>query len=326
MKPRVHRVLAILIVFALTLAVWPTAAVAQAELPAFKSLKVSIWPEYDEASVLVIWYGRLADGTALPVTVKYPVPADARISSACAIDSSGKHDPQTVERAKDDGGDVASINIDQLTTDIEFYYNPIEGGGVRDLSYVIKPLHTIESLEVEVQQPLRSTNFAVTPAANAVSSDQAGFQYHRYDFGRVEAGREISLDIDYEKTDATPSVTPGQQGGPAAQGTNASGGNDLVLPLLLLGSGGIVLVLYFSLRNTGGGRGKSRRNARVVATEKPAKQRKAAPPPARQSAVQPDRQAGARYCTACGAGLRADAAFCSACGQPVRGAGRLASP
>lgn len=312
MNRRVSRILILLVVFVLGLAYLPGPAAAE-ETPAFKRLKVSIWPEYDDPRVLVIWEGELADGVALPAKVSFLLPEGAEINSACAIDPSGKHNPATVERTAGENGDVASYTINEKATDIEFYFNPIEGTGAREIAYSIRPLHTVESLQVEVQRPLRSTNFAVTPASTAVTSDQRGFQYHRYEYGRVDAGQTIDLLISYEKQDAVPSVS-GQQGAANAAGTTG----DLALPLLLFGLGSIVLVLYLFLRNGNQPRrGKARKAASRAAPSAPKGKKGAARPVA-----QP---AGARFCTACGASLRPGAAFCPACGQPVRRQGQLAS-
>lgn len=317
MNQRVRRILILLTITALALALVPGIASAE-DKPAFKRLKVSIWPEYDDSRVLVIWEGELVDGATLPANVSFALPADAEINSACAIDPSGKHNPATVERTAGEDGSVASYKIDQKATDIEFYYNPIEGAGSREISYSIRPLHPVESLQVEIQRPLRSTEFAITPASNSTTTDQQGFEYHRYDYGKVDAGQAIDLLISYEKQDANPSVTGQQSGAPA--GGAATG--DYALPLLVLGLASIVLILYLFLRNSANPkRGRARKasqRAAVASPPKGARSKQAAPRPVAPTA-------GARFCTACGASVRQGAAFCSACGQPVRGQRQLAS-
>jgi hypothetical protein len=281
------------------------ASAAPEEGPGFKQLKVSIWPEYDDPRVLVMWELELAEDVALPTTVKYALPAGAQVASACAIDASGQHIPAQVQ-STGEGDLVVSYELNERSTHIEFYYNPAIGAERREFTYSLLPLSAADELLVEVQRPLRATEFSLAPAPKATFSDSQGFQYHRYEFGRTEAGQELRFTISYEKPDAIPSMQAAASGGTA----NAPGNSDYVLPLIVLGLASVFGVLFVFLRSRGRQKPKPRRAAHGG--------RKAAMRPAVGSPA-------ARFCTGCGEPLRAEAVFCTACGRPARGRGQVAS-
>ena len=280
----------------------PAVAAAQ-EAPRFKRLTVSIWPEYDEPSVFVNYEGELAEGVALPATLNLALPLGVQVNSACEIDAAGRH---TVVDWREITGDKPGVSYvtGKPHTHIEFYYNPIEGAGRRESTYKVVAPGPVDALQVEIQQPLRSTNFVVAPAANSVFADKEGFKYHRYDFANVAAGQTLTFDIAYEKPDAKPSVER-QQTAPATAATAA--GSEYALPLLLLGLGLVGIAVFLLLRS------RERPRARLAAAPAVSRRRNGARAGANTAGAEPT-----RYCTQCGGKIRAGAAFWTSCGQPVR--------
>ncbi|MHB1133941.1 MAG: zinc ribbon domain-containing protein [Chloroflexota bacterium] len=282
----------------LLLALGAPAVSAQEAAPRFKRLKVSIWPEYDASRVLVLYEGELADGVPLPAALRFALPQGAEIASACAIDENGQHIAATPQQQ---GGDNPSVtySTSKRATHVDFYYQPIEGAGLRDIAYTVRAPGAVEVLEVEVQKPLRASNFALAPAASASRTDSKGFQYQRFDYTNVAVGAEFTYKITYEKPDAEPSVPP--QGSPAA---GPSVGGEYGLPLVVFGLGATVLGTLFYVRGR-----RPARQPRPVAGARRGKRAAASPSPA---------AAAQAYCTKCGARIRAGATFCTGCGRPLR--------
>ena len=306
--------LALLTIIALAAALLPAGAAAQ-ETPRFKRLEVSLWPEYDEPRLLVRQKGELADGVSLPATLRFPVPAGAEGHTACAIDETGKHLPRQWEMTSGDNP-VLSYSVDKRSTDNEFYLQSFEGTGRREFTYKVRLPGAVDSLLVEVQQPLRTTNFSVSPAAKQTVSDKQGFQYHRFDYTNLAAGQEITFTVSYEKADAKPSVERQQNAATAQPGADSNGALGLVLALLGLGAVAVGVISYRGSRRparvSAATRGQvkgSNRRAQTPAVARGAPNRRDAPAPARQ---------GSRFCTQCGDGLPPRAAFCPTCGTQVR--------
>lgn len=300
-------------------ALLPAGAAAQ-EPPRFKRLEVSIWPEYDEPRLLVRQKGELADGVSLPASLRFPVPAGAEGHTACAIDETGKHLPRQWEITSGDNP-VLAYAVDKRVTDNEFYLQSFEGAGRREFTYKVRLPGAVDSLLVEVQQPLRSTGFSVAPAAKQTLNDKEGFQYHRYDYSNLAAGQEITFTVSYEKADAKPSVNPQNSNAAAGPQVAATGnGGEMGLALMLFG-GGVLAVGFFAYRGSGR-RQPARAKLASGGQAKGPNRRPQAPAPARVAAsravaTSPARQ-GSRFCTQCGDGLPARAAFCPACGTQVR--------
>jgi hypothetical protein len=289
-------------------------AVSAQENPRWKTLSVSIWPEYDQPSIFVNYEGELAETVALPATVNVALPQGFQINSACEIDANGQH---TVVNHTEKTGENSGVTYPtgKKNTHVEFYFNPIEGTGKRDLTYKFVAPGAVDSLVIDIQQPLRANGFAVTPAAKQTLSDKQGFKYHRFEYSNVTPGQTISFNMSYEKTDAKPSVEPQQA--TSGTGATATAGGEYALPLVLLGLGFVGLAVFFFMRPKGR---SQRRVAYAVSSGQPSRRKGAeAPSRAAKTPVGPSaNQAGAGFCTKCGGRLRSGAAFCSSCGQPVK--------
>ncbi len=169
-------------------------------------MRVSIWPEYDDPRVLVIYQGRFHPDSPLPGPVGFRIPRGAEIHMAGSISPQGGHQhlPFKVFLA----GNGAQVNYDLNVPDfyMEFYYNPFKGGERKAFSYNLPALYPVDRLEVYVQQPLRATEFKTVPKPLSVFSDEKGFKYSYYTFQGLAKGREVKIGVSYTKADPNPSV------------------------------------------------------------------------------------------------------------------------
>lgn len=67
----------------------PPAMAETGEPLTIKNMKVSLWPEYDDPRVLVIYEGEFDNEVIFPQPVAFPVPLSSEISQACALQQPG---------------------------------------------------------------------------------------------------------------------------------------------------------------------------------------------------------------------------------------------
>lgn len=263
-----------------------TPAIAQST-SRLDSLSVSLWPEYDDPRLLVIYQGQFPAGAA-PALVSLTIPADAEIIATAYLASDGVNllnAPEPVQSSPVPGGIQVTYPLPEPTFHLEFYVPISRTGTTRQIAHLLNVPYEAAALTVDIQEPTQATNFTVTPAGGSKRSE-AGFQYTRLDLGAVQAGQKIPITITYNRVTLTPAVTKAQNE-PANQ-PPTGGTNDLIRRLLLglsasLISGTILIVVW---------QWWQKRASPVVAQPSPT-----------------------LYCTACGARLPADALFCPHCGQ-----------
>jgi hypothetical protein len=279
----------------------PVPAAADEELSIDK-MTVFVWPEYDDPRVLVQYEGQFTAREGFPRQVAFRIPGSAAVNSACGVETGGKHTSESW-RVKDEGDGYALMTYQLAvpTFHLEFYYNPIQGQTDKTIDYLFKPTYLIKTLEVEVQKPLKATEFKITPPSTNVVSDSDGFNYYHYTYDQVSPDQPIALKIAYSKSDPNPSVSAKPGAPQAAQASPAAAEN---LPLLIgLAGGGLALGVagYWFVVN------RSRR-----------------PTPARARAAPPAHERGrgkaatGGYCANCGQAMHPEDNFCPSCGQKRR--------
>ena len=177
-------------------------------------MRVAIWPEYDDRSVLAIYDGKLDDASRYPLKTSFLVPKGSVINDACSLSFEGQHFCQlykTTDRGIYDEVRLLlpypnfylSFHTPQLNTEAER----------REFDYRIKANHRIKTMEVDIQQPLRATDFNISPPRKAVRSRAEaelsmvkGFKHFFYTLTSVSEGQEAVFEINYRKTDPNPSV------------------------------------------------------------------------------------------------------------------------
>ncbi|MFZ3171367.1 MAG: hypothetical protein WA118_05245 [Carboxydocellales bacterium] len=227
------RVIAILMTVAMLVLVLPAVPALAAENGmVLKTSKVSVWPEYDDPRVLIIFEGTFVNtgSTDFNGKVYFNVHTGAQIGMACEIVDGGGHScqPYTTE-AK--GEDTQSLSWkttraikpgEEYPVFLEYYYNPIKGTSDKTIDYTFQPSYKIEKLDLSIQQPLKAEKFSVNPAALSTSQDGEGFSNHNYTFTNKNANDQLNFKIAYTKTDPNPSKTKPENGNPAPQSTGGS--------------------------------------------------------------------------------------------------------
>lgn len=177
-------------------------------------MKVSIMPEYDDPSVLAIYDGKFEDVSSYPIKTSFLIPKGSVISDACSLSHEGQHFCQLYKTVNRGEHDEVSLLLPYPNFYLSFHTPRLDAkGGRKEIDYLIKSNHSIKTMEVDIQQPLRSTEFNIFPPENAAMSEKGGtisvikgFNHFTYKLEGISKGRETAFKISYIKTDPNPSV------------------------------------------------------------------------------------------------------------------------
>ena len=180
--------------------------------PAFASdleigrLRVSLWPEYDDPGILVIYDGRFVDDGSFPVKTTFYLPEGAVISDACSLSPRGQHFCQLFRQVKEGDSERVDLKLPYPNFYLSFHLPPQwEKGGERKWTHAVRVNHKVKKLEIDLQPPLRAEGFAVSPEAAEIE-ELKDFTHFRYTFNGQPPGTRIPFEISYKKGDDRPSV------------------------------------------------------------------------------------------------------------------------
>jgi len=177
-------------------------------------MRVAIWPEYDDPNVLVIYDGRFDEGLRFPIKTSFLVPKGSIISDACSLSHEGQHFCQLYKTFDKGAYDEVQLLLPYPNFYLSFHAPAFsETGRHRKFAYPIKANHPIKLMEVDIQQPLRSDAFNITPTgststshATPVTTKAKGFNHFSYKLENIDKGAVNIFTIDYIKDDQKPSV------------------------------------------------------------------------------------------------------------------------
>lgn len=172
-------------------------------------LRVAVWPEYDSKGVLFIYDGRFKDEGAFPATARFLIPKGAVISDACSLSPKGTHFCQLYEKKSAGDADEVTLKLPYPNFYLSFHTDPFGSagpGGKRELAHTIRTSYRTETLEVDVQSPLRAEGFKVISPGGIRTSEKNGYTHYEAAFKDVAKGAAIDLRLEYRKKDSRPSV------------------------------------------------------------------------------------------------------------------------
>ncbi|MDO8636606.1 MAG: zinc ribbon domain-containing protein, partial [Dehalococcoidia bacterium] len=295
-----------------------------------KNMKVSVWPEYDDSRVLVIYQGEFNDGTSFPRLVKFPALLGSEINQVCAIKQPGDvHLCQLYDTSTEQDNLNISYTLPIPTYLLEYYWDGIKGLPDKSFTFKYQAPYAVDKLDLEIQQPLKASDFKLVPNYASVNSDNLGMKFYHYIFNNVTPGQVISVDASYVKGDNKPSVAK-KPGSGTGSSTGAGGGLNYYW-ILGIAAAAVVAFITYKVFNrkpayVPARTAPSRRAARVeaaryVETNVPRRE------PFRQSrgeqpgTAAPIAQQGtvtSAFCSNCGVRLNAGDKFCHACGEKTR--------
>jgi hypothetical protein len=188
----------------LATAVLPLAGHAQADL-IFNNLKVDLWPEYDRPGMLVVYHITLSPNTTLPVDLTLSIPTEAGEPNAVAVrDANGGL--FSIAHTREVNGEWSKITFTPTMPEIQVeYYDSrlVKQGSSRHFKYFWSGDYAVDSLMIEVQQPIGAKEMRIIPGMGNGATKQDGLTYYTSQAGSLKAGQTFELTLDYQKNSDT---------------------------------------------------------------------------------------------------------------------------
>jgi hypothetical protein len=281
--------------------IMPTSAQAQ-EAVRLDSLKVRLWSEYDQPSMLVIHDFKLTDDTAIPASIDLRFPSDANLT-AVAYESGGKlllANYQT-KPAEEAGWQVITVFVTERTSYHIEYYQPLKlDGNKRYFIYQWTGDYPVENFDIEIQLPGDSENVKTDPVIPLVQGQT--FMSGGAMMKGLDEGQTYQVELTYSRTTEVPVATQSSQVEPIVPVDENTDGRSTLdnLPLLLAVIGVILIIIaglvYFFRRSTSESKPRQRKRSRSS-----------------EGAGEPT------YCHECGTRSQEGDRFCRTCGAKLRG-------
>jgi hypothetical protein len=294
----------LVLLFAVLL-ILPSSAKAQNSI-LLSALKIHLWAEYDQPSMLVIYDFKVAEDTTLPTDVNIRVPKDGNIIAIAFLDGADFLIAEYEGPREEENWQVVTFKVNKYTTYRLEYYQPLyRDGSTRKFNHQWISDYPIRDFSIEIQTPGDSTGVQTDPTIPFVQ-DQP-FLSGRAMMNGLDAGQVYQLQLQYSREGEIPVLPPASpQVEPAEPiGANTDGRVTLNnLPYILGGVGVMLIVsaLYYVWR--------VRPFQGSAQTSRPRR---------RQRSAAQETETNQAYCHECGARARENDRFCRACGSKLRG-------
>ncbi|MBS4026581.1 MAG: hypothetical protein KGZ96_13070 [Clostridia bacterium] len=239
-------------------------------------LFVSIWPEYDEPGVLIVYSGEVRNTSSEPFEgrVLLNIPKGvAKAEMVCETEQGMLCLPHEIKQMEDFAqiSWVVSKPIKPggvLPFMAEFYYNPIEGEVDKNFSYNFFPSVDIDRLTFDVKEPFDAANFKIDPVFDYIGDDNNGFSTYRYVLLNLEEGENQEITISYTRDSNAPSIDRTLVTGPSSNQAKLGGGgpslNSTTIILLSSFLGLMGFFMFYALKgNNQRDKNKSKANSKV---------------------------------------------------------------
>ncbi|MDH5508202.1 MAG: hypothetical protein OEZ02_13350 [Anaerolineae bacterium] len=290
----------LLALLTLVLMLAPHAAQAQEQI-SLASLKISLWPEFDRPSMLVIYRIELSPDTSFPAKLVFRIPASAGEPSAVA----GTFDSRMVDtlytRTVEGEWALISFETEGILAQLEYYDSALDTSDVaRNYVFTFPGDYAVNSMTVQLQQPFDALNVVTTPALGAGRIGNDGLLYQESSLGAQPSGQNFVFSVGYEKQSNLLSQDHiVQSGAPGSVSSPPSSPSAADLLPWGLGLAGLVLI----------GLGVSRLRQPAPRRRSSAKRTRSRSKPA---------AAGSVFCHECGDQASQGDKYCRECGTLLR--------
>lgn len=300
----------LLMILLVSLLLAPVVVQAQ-NSPAFDTVQVAIWPEYDRPDVLVIYYVSLSASVELPAEVSFLIPEAAKTPHAVAMkDVDGTL--VTLDYTTATEGEWVRIRFTTPTPDIQLeYYDPrlTREANTRSFTYQWPGNAPVNSMAVQVQQPLTATEMQFNRSLGSPTQHSDGLTYYQTNIGSVPQGTQFGFTLTYQKDDDLLTASQ-QEVQPAAPVDSQTQGRLIFterLPFIISGVLGLLLILggltwfWQSGRRKPTAPGRARHSANR-----------------RGETQEVENNTSSVYCSQCGKRAAPGDLFCRVCGTKLR--------
>jgi zinc ribbon protein len=165
------------------------------------TLRVQLWPEYDQPSMLVIYDFEVAPGTALPASVPIRIPKQANLMAVAMQGADGSLViADYVESGADESWQTVAVKVDSLTTYRIEYYQPLQRDGeTRSFDLEWPGDLGVQSLAVSARIPADATQAQAEPQLLTARTDELA-AYHEGAFGPIGIGEGLKIHLSYARS------------------------------------------------------------------------------------------------------------------------------
>jgi hypothetical protein len=213
--------------------------------PGVDTLKIDLWPEFDQPGVLVIYNIKLLPQIKLPTELAIRLPVAAGKPSVVAV-RQADGSLLAIDYHSQIDGEWMVINFTATTLEIQLeYYDPnlkIEDVQ-RNYSFHWPGDLAVNSVTLSIQLPYDGKNMTFLPSIDFNSQiGNDGMTYYQRNIGSLAFGQEFNISIYYQKsTEILSSLF--RKGNVLVEINNGSGGNaPLNLPVTLYGFDNTTLI------------------------------------------------------------------------------------
>src|SRR5512138_625661 len=161
------------------------------------SLTIRVWPEYDQPAALVFYIGKVVEGTALPVELRFQLPPAATLNAAAYIDDQTGSLLTAVTKVD---GNIVTVTSPNGSFHLEFYDAGLKiEGAQRTYSLVWQGDYPVQKLTLEAEQPMGARDVTAAPAGGSWTVDSNNLQSYVAAQSGLQAGQQVTLSISYAK-------------------------------------------------------------------------------------------------------------------------------
>jgi zinc-ribbon domain len=278
------------------------------------SAEVDLWPEYDHPDMLVIYHLTLPSSVSLPYEMTVRIPSTGNLNAVAArqLDNTLLNIPSTTQVE----GNWLLVKFSATTLDVQVeYYDPglQKNGANRHFVYNWPGDYAVNSLVIQVQQPVDATDMQISPSLGQSQTGSDGLTYYTAEEGAMKVGQSFTITIDYKKpNDNLSGPTVQVQSSAPLTATPTSRFSWTTLLPWALGVLGVLLIV--------GGGAWYWMTGREKNDSAPRRARRK-PTASETRVVTTDSDGGFVYCHNCGKRANPGDRFCRTCGTALRSGG-----
>lgn len=196
-------------------------AIAEPTTIEVSQLETEIMPEYDTPEILIINAIKFINRANIDFSgdLKWRIPKGAFKQIVTENADSNSHLQFKLIQGKDYDEMVWKLAkplkpAETKEIHLEFYYNNFKGNPDKQFSFDLNPPYPVVSGQLFLLQPLKATNFKVTPEFGQPLTNQE-WTYYTKSLSNLPQDQALQMVVSYTKTDTSPSVTANQQPGQA---------------------------------------------------------------------------------------------------------------
>ena len=281
-----------------------TISFAQEQNITIPKLAISLWPEYDNSQVLVMYKGSVSGDVQLPTEIHINVLPGTKDPHVASVTLTGAHIHDSFEVKVDEKGTYISFVLKERNFHLEYYFNPFKPG-VNDkvFNYSYKAYYPVINFSYEVQKPVGSLDFQTTPSSFQNFTDEKGILHFQVSAGSLAAGETKKVSVSYFKSSPETSLQKLEK---SEKGTD----------IYTLISTGVLILLVGLMVYTYFGKSAKKRSKvqRAGAKRKKNTVHSEGNRPPEKLVYRSDREPN--FCSNCGEKVEKDAQFCGSCGIP----------